>query len=92
MLLSEGPLKHKVESTHMKIHKRNVDYLTDLYTNYARDNELDENHVHAFRNSFMVLILGTLYSLFVFENCVEPYEHSFHIFWKGVQQHLSEST
>ena len=92
MLLSEGPLKQKVEKTHMKIHKRNVDYLTNLYTNHARHNDLDENHVHAFHNSFMVLILGTLYSLFVFENRVESYEHSFHIFWKGVQQHLSEST
>lgn len=91
MLLSEGTLKQKVESAHMKIHQRNINYLTNIYTNYARHNDLDENHVHAFHNSFMVLILGTLYSLFVFEDDTQPYEHSFQIFWKGVQQHLSET-
>ncbi|SDY48153.1 TetR/AcrR family transcriptional regulator [Tindallia californiensis] len=92
MLMSEGPLKKKVEETHMKIHQRNIEYITTLYIDYAKTNDLDEKNVDIFRHSFMVLLLGTLYSLFVFEHRVTPYDHSFHIFWKGVQQHLHKNS
>ena len=87
LLLSDGALKRKVEETHQYVHDRNMNTLITRFNDSAATYNFSEQAVHVFANAYLVLILGTLHSLFVFEQDHSNYEASFSVFWNGLLTH-----
>ncbi|SMP44738.1 TetR/AcrR family transcriptional regulator [Anoxynatronum buryatiense] len=87
LLLSEGPLKERVELAHRKVHDRNMKCLADRYLQDTHTYQKPSGSLPIFINSYLVLLLGMLYSLFTFEHDLSSYDHTFEVFWKGLRQH-----
>jgi AcrR family transcriptional regulator len=87
LLLSESPLRDRVEKEHQEVHNRNIRQIASIYLKSADQCGLSSDFLPIFTNAYVVLILGTLYSLSVYENDYANYEQSYEIFWKGLQQH-----
>ncbi|WP_425499397.1 TetR/AcrR family transcriptional regulator [Anoxynatronum sibiricum] len=91
LLLSEGPLKDRVEQAHRKVHDRNMKCLADRYLQDTHTHQKPAGNLPIFINSYLILLLGMLYSLFTFEHDLSSYDHAFDIFWKGLRQHQIDS-
>lgn len=90
LLLSEGPLKERVEEAHRRIHDRNMKCLANRYHKASRSHPQSSESLSIFMNSYLVLLLGMLYSLFTFEHDPSNFEHTFEVYWKGLQQHQTD--